>query len=193
MSVADGSDKRVPPDVPALLRLLKAHSVEFVLTGSMAVEAWGADVGVPGDLDIVPAKNQRNLTRLTEVLNATEGSAWPLTGQWDIESSGEALWVEYDANDPRRGSRLPPPNPDDLSTLDSLFSTVHGELDIVPLISGSYDEFAGRATALFEYGVDNTDVMSIGDLLVYLIVPRRKKKAGRVAVLRGRPRESRRS
>jgi hypothetical protein len=88
---------------------------------------------------------------------------------------------------------LPPPNPDDLSTLDSLFSTVHGGLDIVPLNSGSYDELAGRAKALSECGVENIDVMSIGDLLVHFTVPRRKKDVGRVAVLRGRPRQSRRS
>ncbi len=191
--MTDGNYKRVIPDVQALLQVLNDHSVEFVPTGSMAVEAGGTVAGVPGNLDIVPAKNQRNLTRLTEVLNAIEGSAWPLTGQWDIESSGEALWVEFDADDPRRGSRLPPPNPDDLSTLDSLFSTVHGGLDIVPLISGSYDELAGRATALSDCGVDNIDVMSISDLRVHFAVPWRKKDVGRVAVLRGSPRESRRS
>jgi hypothetical protein len=56
--VTDGNYKPVPPDVQALLQVLNDHSVEMVLAGLVAVEAWGADVGVPGDLDIVPAKTK---------------------------------------------------------------------------------------------------------------------------------------
>ncbi|CAN5646950.1 hypothetical protein BH23CHL3_BH23CHL3_05460 [soil metagenome] len=70
--MADGSGKRLPPDLPALLRLLKAHSVEFVLTGSTAVEAWGTVAGVPGDLDIVPSMVRENLTRLDDALRSIE-------------------------------------------------------------------------------------------------------------------------
>lgn len=127
------------------------------------------------------------------MFNAVKARSWPLIGRWYTGSSDDARWVEYDADDPRRGQRLPPPNPDDLSTFDSLFSTIHGELDIVPLISGTYDDLADRATTLTVHDVENVSVMSIEDLLAHLTVPRRKEDVERVAVLCSRQREARRS
>lgn len=191
--MTEGSDKRVPPDVQALLRTLKAYSVEFVVAGSVAVEAWGADVGVPGDLDIVPATNRRNLERLVNAMRQVNAQSWPVTGRWVSGDGGGTTWEEYVDNDPRRGQPLPDADPDNIETLDSLFSTRHGELDIVPWISGTFEELIHRAAVLPVRGVDNVDVMSIDDLLVHLTVPRRKKDVGRVAVLRGRQRESSRS
>lgn len=187
--MTEGSDKRVPPDVPALLRMLKAHSVEFVLVGSVAVEAWGVDVGVPGDLDIVPETDRRNLERLVNAIRELNARSWPVTGRWVSGDGGEVMWEEYGDNDPRRGQPLPDADPDHIETFDSLFSTRHGELDIVPRISGTFEELIDRAAVLTVHGVDNVDVMSIEDLLVQLTVPRRKKDVERVAVLRVRQRE----
>lgn len=188
--MAQSDDERVPPDIPALLRVLQHHSVSFVLVGSVAVEACGADVGVPGDLDVVPALDRDNLQRLAAAMRQLEALSWPVTGRWETDDHGEVRWIEYDTDDPRRGQRLPPPDPDDISTYDSLFSTIHGELDIVPRISGAYDDLHDRASPLRVHGVDGIRVMSIEDLLVHLTVPRRKKDVSRVAVLRARQRES---
>ncbi len=182
------SDGRVPPDIPALLAVLRRHEVDYVLVGSVAVEAWGADVGTPGDLDIVPALGRGNLARLAAAMDAVEARSWPVTGEWEHEGD-DVRWVEFRGDDPRRGKPLSPPNPDDVSTYDSLFSTLHGELDIVPRISGTYDDLVPRASTLRVHGIDGVRVMSIADLLARLTVPRRKKDADRVTVLRERQRE----
>lgn len=146
--MTEGSDKRVPPDVQALLRTLKAYSVEFVVAGSVAVEAWGADVGVPGDLDIVPATNRRNLERLVNAMQQVDAQSWPVTGRWVSGDGGGTTWEEYVDNDPRCGQPLPDADPDNIETLDSLFSTRHGEMDIVPRISGAYEELIKRHTTV---------------------------------------------
>lgn len=176
--------KRVPPDVTRLLCELKNHDVMFLLAGSVAAEAWGADVPTPADLDIVPATDRENLERLARALRDIEATSWPVSGQWVTEASGEVSWKEFAEDDPRRGQRLPIPDPNDVSTFDSLFSTNHGELDIVPLISGSYATSIGAASSLTVRGVEDVQVMSISDLLVHLTVPRRKKDADRVRALR---------
>ncbi len=182
------ANRRVPPDIPALLTALWKHAVEFVLVGSLAVEAWGADVGTPGDLDIVPALDRDNLARLAAAMESVEARSWPVTGRWEPDGD-ETRWVEFGDDDPRRGKPLPPPDPDDVSTYDSLFSTIHGELDIVPRISGTYDHLAPWTAVLTVHGVNGVRVMGIADLLARLTVPRRKKDAARVAVLRQRQRE----
>jgi len=53
------SDQRKPPGIPVLLNVLRHHDVAFVLVGSVAIQAWGVDVGTPGDLDIVPETSPR--------------------------------------------------------------------------------------------------------------------------------------
>ena len=59
---------RVPPNIRRLLETLQDHAVAFVLVGSIAVQAWGVDVGTPGDLDIVPETSLGNLERLAAAL-----------------------------------------------------------------------------------------------------------------------------
>lgn len=181
-------DARVPPDIPALLAVLKRHEVEFVLVGSVAVEAWGADVGAPGDLDIVPALDRENLARLGAAMNEVEARSWPVTGEWTNDGD-EFRWVEFADDDARRGRPLPPPDPADLSTFDSLFSTIHGALDIVPRIGGTFEDLAPRAALLTVHGIGGVRVTGIADLLDRLTVPRRRKDAPRVAVLRQRQRD----
>jgi hypothetical protein len=57
-----------PPDIPQLLRLLGNHQVRYVLTGSVALQVYGIDIGAPGDLDITPALDPDNLARLAAAL-----------------------------------------------------------------------------------------------------------------------------
>ena len=180
-------DERVSPDVATLLTELQHHRVEFILAGSVAVEAWGVDVGTPGDLDIVPAMGHDNLSRLARLLGEIDAKAWPVTGRW-VEEGSDVRWEEFAADDPRRNQPLPDPDPDRIETFDSLFSTRLGELDIVPCISGTYDWLRPRAARLQVRGVDNNLVTHLDDLLALLTVPRRRKDADRVAALRERQR-----
>jgi hypothetical protein len=106
-----------------------------------------------------------------------------IIGRWRVEG-GEFRWEDYPEDHPLFGTRIDAPDPSDIATFDSVFRTRHGDLDIVPLISGTYDDLIQRAQRLVCHGVPDVPVMSIEDLLVRLTVPRRAKDAGRVAGLR---------
>ncbi|HLU37261.1 MAG TPA: hypothetical protein VKZ61_15980 [Thermomicrobiales bacterium] len=177
------SDQRKPPGIPVLLNVLRHHDVAFVLVGSVAIQAWGVDVGTPGDLDIVPETSPANLERLSEALRDIDAVSWPVTGRW-MEQNDEFRWESFPEDHPLYGQRITDPDPSDVTTFDSLFATRHGELDIVPLIAGTYNDLAPRASRLTVQGVPDVLVSSVEDLLARLIVPRRAKDAGRVRSLR---------
>lgn len=176
--------RRQPPDIPALLQALLGRDIRFVLAGSVAVEAWGVDVGTPGDLDIVPETSRANLSRLAEALREMHAESWPVTGRWITDGNGDVRWEAYAESHPLYGNRINDPDPDDLTTFDSLFSTDHGELDIVPAIAGIFADLEPRASRMTVHGVPDVPVSSVEDLLTRLTVPRRAKDAGRVRGLR---------
>ena len=60
-----------PPDVPELLRILKHHDIQYVLTGSVAAAVYGVELK-PGDLDVVPQLTADNLHRVVSVLKEIE-------------------------------------------------------------------------------------------------------------------------
>lgn len=173
---------RAAPDIASILGILQEHEVDYVLAGSVAVQAWGADVGEPGDLDIIPAPDAANLERLTTVLADLDATAFPVTGKWRTVE-GVSTWYEFDEDDPRRSIPLPQPNPADMQTFDSLFATKHGTLDIVPHISGSYAQVSLRASKLTVHGVPAVPVMGVDDLLSKLLASQRAKDAPRIAHL----------
>jgi hypothetical protein len=177
-------DKRRPPEIAAILRLLTAHDVDYVLSGSTAIQAWGVEVGTPGDVDIVPEASRENLEQLADALCHLDAVSWPVTGGWIRDDSGELDWEVLSPGDARYGTRLPPPDPSDISTFDSMYDTRYGDLDIVPEIAGTYDDLVGRACCLTVAGVPGLLVASIEDLLARLTVPRRAKDGPRVAALR---------
>lgn len=176
--------ERTPPDIPLLLRCLMQHRIDFVLAGSVAVHAWGVDVGTPGDLDIVPELSPQNLRRLADALLDLGAESWPITGRWREDPDGEVRWEEYPRDHPLRGTTIDDPDPEDVLTFDSLFRTRLGELDIVPRIAGAYEDLSSRAGSLTVHGVPDVRVVSVEDLLAHLTVPRRAKDAGRVRILR---------
>ena len=67
---------RAAPDIGEILRVIQDLEVEYVLAGSVAVQAWGADIGVPGDIDIIPATDVLNLRRLVAALGEMEATAF---------------------------------------------------------------------------------------------------------------------
>lgn len=175
--------ERETPQIGRLLRTLADHDVEFVLAGSVAVEAWGAEIGTPGDLDIIPAMDERNLRKLADAMNTIEAQPFPMSGEWQSTPDG-FRWHEFDEDNPRRGLLPPPVDPTVPESFDSLFSTRYGALDIVPLISGRFEDVSPRSTRLTVHQFNDVRVISIEDLLAQLTVPRRHRDAARVSHLR---------
>jgi hypothetical protein len=171
------------PNIPALLTVLIEHKVAFVLAGSVAVQAWGADIGTAGDLDIVPDTRRANLCRLARALSAIDATPFPVSGEWR-KDSGELVWHEFPVHDPRRNGPAPVPTASNSSTFDTLFHTRLGTLDIVPRILGEYDDIVRRSSLREVEGIANVQVMSIEDLLVHLTRPRRDKDVSKVMWLR---------
>ena len=173
------------PDLAALLSVLIAHDVRFVITGSTAAMLHGVEL-TPGDLDITPALDSDNLNRLAlalESLGARLDADSPF-GEWQSQPDGELCWIQRDARPGEREALLEwRPDPSDASTFDHLFVTDNGALDVVPLIAGRYEDLARTATRVSAFG-QHLVTESIEDLLATLTVPRRAKDRRRVLALR---------
>jgi hypothetical protein len=176
---------RRPPDLPALFRVLAEHGVAFVVTGSVAAQLAGIDL-TPGDLDIAPALDAANLTRLATAL-MTIGAHPDLDGpfgDWQTGSDGEPHWVQREPRPGEREARLVwSPDPSDPTSFDELLVTDCGALDIVPEISGRYEDLARRAIRVETFG-QAILAASPADQLAFLTVARREKDRSRVVALR---------
>lgn len=182
---SDRGSKRRPPDVATLLRVLGEADVDYVVTGSAAAMLHGVPL-VPGDLDITPALDVDNLTRLAHVLESIEARQDPRApfGHWERGDDGEQHWVETAPTPQAVAARASwRPDPADPASFDHLLQSKHGALDVVPEVSGTYDELIARAVRLDIDGVSFW-VESVEDLLATLTVPRRAKDRERVERLR---------
>jgi hypothetical protein len=183
--MSDGVPARRPPDIPALLAALVAGEVRFVLTGSVAAMVHGVEL-TPGDLDVTPDLQPANLQRLIAVLDEV-GARPESLGHWERSPDGERRWItEDDSPEALAAWRADPADP---STLDHLFLTQLGDLDVVPELVGRYDELAGKGVPRTAFG-QQLLVAHVDDLLSWLTVPRREKDIERVRRLReiqGRP------
>lgn len=177
--------KRQPPDVTALLRVLGEARVNYVVTGSAAAMLHGVRL-VPGDLDITPARDVDNLTRLAAVLESIEARQDPSApfGYWECGDDGEQHWVKTAPTQEAVAARASwKPNPVDPASFDYLLQSRHGALDVVPEVSGTYEDLIARAVLLDIDGL-RVWVESVEDLLATLTVPRRAKDRDRVEQLR---------
>jgi hypothetical protein len=140
----------------------------------------------PGDLDVTPALDRENLMRLATALaeiNAFPDPDGPF-GHWETASDGEQRWVEHEPTAAEVESRAAwKPDPDDATSFDHLLQSRLGAIDVVPIVSGTYEELSARAVRV---DVDGEDVAveSVSDLLATLTVPRREKDRDRVRQLR---------
>jgi hypothetical protein len=169
-----------PPDVRALLELLARHGVKFVLVGSGAAAAWGVELE-PADLDVVPDLEPANLRRLIALLREIEARPPGPFGAWTTLPNGEKKWIARETT--REELAAWEPDPANLVTLDNLYHSRLGNFDVVPEITGTYDEIRPRTERLRWHGHE-VDVAPIEDLLARLTVPRREKDVPRVARLR---------
>jgi hypothetical protein len=174
------------PDIPKLLGVLTAHQVRYVITGSVAAQVFGVELE-PRDLDITPALDQDNLLRLIRVLTQLEATPESF-GHWEIRPDGEKKWIEENATPEALANWQPDLN--DLTTLDHLFLTRHGNFDIVPELAGDYEILSRSAVQKMAFGY-RVWVAHVDELLTKLTVPRREKDAPRVKQLREIQRELR--
>jgi hypothetical protein len=177
--------KRKPPDVRALIRVLNNEGVRYVVTGSAAAMLHGVALE-PGDLDITPARDEDNLWRLARVLELIEAHHDPDApfGQWERADDGEQRWVQREPTAEDMAARAAwRPDPADVASFDYLLQSKYGAIDIVPEVSGTYQELMLRAV---EIKVDSESVLveAIHDLLSTITVPRREKDRDRVRQLR---------
>jgi hypothetical protein len=177
--------KRETPDVGALLNLLNEHDVRYLVTGSAAAMLHGVALE-PGDLDITPALDHDNLKRLARVLGIIEARQDPDApfGQWEIGTGGEQHWVQREPTPQDLAARAAwQPDPNDPASFDHLLQSKYGAIDIVPSVSGTYEELVPRAVKLKVEG-QAVWVEAVHDLLATITVPRREKDRGRVQQLR---------
>ena len=181
-----GDPKRQPPDVFTLLRILGEAGVDYVVTGSAAAMLHGVGL-VPGDLDVSPAPDVENLARLASVLESIEARQDPSApfGHWECGDDGEQHWVETPPTPEAATARACwRPDPSEPTSFDHLLQSRHGAIDVVPQVSGTYDELIARAVAIDIEG-HRVWIESIEDLLATLTVPRRSKDRDRIEQLRG--------
>ena len=172
-----------PPDVEAILTALIERDVRFVLTGSVAARFYGADVD-PGDLDITPALDPDNLQCLGELLIEMEAQPPLDFGRWEVQDDGERKWVVFEPTPEQLEAKKNwKPDPANVEGFDSLFHTRLGNFDVVPELSGTYEELMKRAVVMQHAGRP-LHVMHVDALLAALTVPRRAKDVERVRALR---------
>jgi len=173
----------LPPEVEKLLTALVDRGVRFVLVGSVAAAFYGFDVE-PGDLDVTPAMDARNLDHLGGLLEELE--AWPAEGfgRWEVQPDGERKWIDHEPSPEERAARDNwRPDPGAPESFDSLFHTTLGDLDIVPEVCGPYASLVERAASFPRTG-GAIQVAHVDDLLIALTMPRRARDAGRIRHLR---------
>lgn len=174
-----------PPDLPRLVQILATHRVDYLVVGSVGARLYGVRLA-PNDFDIAPRMTRVNLTRLTRALGELEASlpAAKEIGRWQRRADGENQWVTRKATPTERRQRTDwVPNPHDVSTMDHLMHTRHGNLDVVPSVAGEYARLRSRARSL-KLGGREVWVAHVDDLLAALTVPRRAKYVERVKALR---------
>ena len=92
-------------------------------------------------------------------------------GRWETQPDGERKWVADEATPERVAERaMWRPDHSDVATFDHLFRTRHGNFDVVPEISGTYDMLVKRAVRTSPHGHDIL-VVHIDELLAALTLP----------------------
>jgi hypothetical protein len=177
--------ERRRPDLGVLLGLLNEHGVRYLVTGSAAAMLYGVPLE-PGDLDITPALDRDNLERLGRVLRriGARQCADAGFGRWEHGPDGERRWVAREPTPQDVAARAAwRPDPDDPASFDHLLQSTFGAIDVVPEVSGTYEDLMPRAIRMEAYG-HAVWVEAVEDLLATITVPRRDKDRDRVQQLR---------
>ena len=172
------------PDVKELCAILQRHQVTYVLGGSVAAAIIGVPIDTPDDLDAIPEVSRDNLSRLAKALDNMEARPYGPFGKWTVAAIGEYQWHPRQTTEDELDQWRP--NPEDVSSFDHLYTTKHGNFDVVPEIAGTFEVLRARATT-YDIGGIEVHVTHVDDLLARLTIPRRQKDVDRVALLRSLP------
>ncbi|MGD2156384.1 MAG: hypothetical protein PVG14_13300 [Anaerolineales bacterium] len=176
---ADPLRKKKPPDLKALVEILNRHGLRYVVTDSVAALLYGIQLQ-PGDFDITPALDARNLRGLIDILMEIKAVPESL-GHWETQATGEKKWVEEETSPEVLANWKP--DLENIDTFDHLFYTRYGDFDIVPEMAGEYEVLRKGAVRKMAFGYPLW-VAHIDELLAKLTVPRRPKDESRVRELR---------
>lgn len=155
-----------------------AHHLDFIVVGSTAALAHGIEL-VPGDIDIVPALHEANLNCVVQLL--TDVQAVPESfGYWITRADGRRKWIDQGISTELLAEWRP--DPYDLPSLDHLFRTPFGNLDIVPSLAGTYEELDPHCVTRSLAGVP-VRVPPVTDLIERLRYSNRAKDLDRLARL----------
>jgi hypothetical protein len=131
------STQRPPLQLLRVVAELDRHGIDYVLTGSIVLVAYGADL-IPNDLDVTPALDEANLQRLGVLLD--DLGAIP---------AHDADWAEGpSANECQAWTSRPTSE----ANLDHLFVTRFGLIDVVPRLCGTYVELLHASGTVFVDG-----------------------------------------
>lgn len=129
---------RPPLQLTAMLRALRDHDVDWVLSGSMVMAVYGAQV-TPNDLDVVAAPEPSNLRRVAALLEDLNAVPAHFPG-----------WADGLGLQQCRDWRPEPPTQ---QQLDHLFVTRLGMLDLPPALTGTYAQLRPGSSRLELAGV----------------------------------------
>ncbi|SMC61538.1 hypothetical protein [Lentzea albidocapillata] len=116
-----------------MLEALHRHNVDWVMSGSVVLAVYGADVQ-PNDLDVVPSPAPDNLQRIADLLVELEAvPAYDPSWRNGLTEAQCRSWQ---------------PEPVTLEQLDHLFVTRLGMLDVPPELTGTYAHLRTGATEL---------------------------------------------
>ncbi len=124
---------RPPLNLPALLAALHSGRVRWILTGSTVLAVYGADL-TPNDIDVTPALDPENLSRLADVLAGMDATV-----------AFDPSWANGPGLDECRAWSASPATE---KNLDHLFVTTHGLVDVPPRLCGTYDDLIPSATVV---------------------------------------------
>jgi hypothetical protein len=126
-------ESRPELDLMGVVAALARHRVRWVLTGSLVLAAYGAEIE-PGDIDVTPALDEANLQALAHM--ADELDAIP------------AHVPDWPRCPPLGWHRRWSPWPATVENLDHLLVTTVGMVDLVPSLCGTFESLAPEATRL---------------------------------------------
>jgi hypothetical protein len=161
-----------PLDPDCLFRTLDAHEVEYVLVGGLAAVLHGS-TAMTNDADIVPARDERNVERLSAALRALEAQIRVPDGPP----------VAFD------------PHPALLRSMETLNMTTRcGDLDLTfhPAALDDYDELRANSEE-FELAGCPVHVAALADIIRSKEATDRPKDRATLPILRALQEEIRRA
>lgn len=144
-------------DIAAIIRTLNAHRVDYVVIGGVAAMVRNLPVPATVDIDVTPARNERNLVRLAAAFDDLEAGLLTADtgGTWFPREPVEN-WSQYD-------------------TLALI--TKFGLLDIVFVPDGAPHGFADLADESEEQAITAADARAL--VITVAVWERLKQAAGR--------------